>query len=266
VAERREPTVSSVMSAKEDLADRRARAARQHNTGTPSRVAVQSSSKSGFVWFTFLITLWALAGTGYAIWQLQLAQQASTNQATRILQLEDKLAISDDSASQSLASVGAKVRQLNVKTIKAESEIAKLWATRNVNRAAIGDTDKKLQSLEKGQSKITALERTILSMNKTVGELTPLKAALSSTSQRVAEQDLLLQSVRERLSNNREMLATHSDTLNLLSAQAGQSQSALKKINSIDKRLQNSEGAITSLDAFRRTVNRDLQKLKQVKP
>jgi predicted nucleic acid-binding Zn-ribbon protein len=255
VAERREPTVSSGLNAKEDLADRQARSTRQRKVHAPmlKRAVVENKSSSGFIRFTFFITLWALAGTGYAIWQLQLAQQVITNQTTRIVQLEDKFAISDDSASQSLDSVGAKVRELNVKTVKAESEIAKLWATRNVNRAAIGDTNAKLQLLQKSQSKIT------VSMNKTVNELTPLRALLSSTSQSVAEQDLLLQSVRERI-------LTHSETLKSLSTKVSKSQSAVSKVNSINKRLQNSEEAITSLDAFRRTVNRDLQKLKQAKP
>lgn len=261
MAERREPTVSSRMNAKEDLTDRQVRSTRQRAVHAPSpqRAVAKTRSSSGFVWFTFSITLLALAGTGYTIWQLQLAQQVMTNQATRIVQLEDKLAISDDSASQSLASVGAKVRELNVKTVKTESEIAKLWETRKMNRAAIGDTNVKVQSLQKSQSKITELEKIIVSMNKTVDELVPLRASLSSTSQSVAEQDLLLQSVRERLAN-------HSETLKLLSAQSSQSKSALNKVSSIDKRLQNSEEAITSLDAFRRTVNRDLQKLKKVKP
>jgi hypothetical protein len=205
-----------------------------------------------------MVTLLAVAGGAYALWQLDQTQQVIKSQSVRIAQLEDKLALSDDSATQSLTSIGAKVRELNVKSIKVATEIDKLWATRNVNRNAIAASDKKIASVEKKQAQLAKLESTVAKVNKKVANLLPIKTAVESTAQRVTEQDLLLQSVRERVAN-------HSTSLKTLSSKADEGASAASQVNNIDKRLKSTEEAITSIDAFRRTVNRDLLQLKQTK-
>lgn len=267
MSERKEPTVSSVLDSKEDLSDRRARS-RQQRSDVPSRAVqpqrpvTEAKSSSGFVWFTFMVTVLALAGLGYALWQLNQAQAVMQSQSVRLAQLEDKLALSDDSATQSLSSIGAKVRELNVAAVKAESEIDKLWAARNVNVKAIKEGAKKVTSLGQSQAGLAKTQKklstTTSSLNKKVTGLSALKASVDSTSQSVSEHDLLLQSVRERISN-------HSSSLKTLSAKVDSSSSAAKKVGDIDKRLKSTEEAITSFDAFRRTVNRDLLQLKQPK-
>jgi chromosome segregation ATPase len=205
-----------------------------------------------------MVTLLAVAGGAYALWQLDQTQQVMKSQSVRIAQLEDKLALSDDSATQSLTSIGAKVRELNIKSVKVTTEIDKLWATRNVNRNAIAASDKKIAVIEKKQGQLTKLKTTITDVNKKVADLLPIKTSAESTAQRVTEQDLLLQSVRERVAN-------HSESLKTLSSKADAGASALSKVNGIDKRLKSTEEAMTSIDAFRRTVNRDLLQLKQTK-
>jgi chromosome segregation ATPase len=264
VSERKEPTVSSVLNSKEELADRRARASLQHRSAVAARAAnaprptVQSNSSSGFVWFTFLITLIAVSGAAYALWQLQVTEKVIKDQSLRIVQLENKLALSDDSATQSLASVSAKVRELNAKSVESESEVAKLWAARKVNNTAIADSENKIAALEKTITKTATLNKIVNEIKASVDELKSLKAALASTAQTVTEQDLLLQSVRERVANNTQSLQS-------LTQQQSKNTSAVTKINDIDKRVKNTEGAITSFDAFRRTVNSDLLQLKQLK-
>ena len=269
MSERREPTVSSVLNTSEEPSDNRTRPS-QRRSASPqssrpkskpsSRVVVQQQSSSGFVWFTFLITLIAVGGAAYALWQLHQAQQVMQTQSQRIAQLENKLAVSDDSATQSLASLGVKVNELNGKSVANASEIAKLWDTRKVNRTAIANSDKKIASLEKQQKSLQALPKSLKSLDKKVSDLASLKSSLNSTSQSVAEHDLLLQSVRERVANNSEAVQTLSPKVNA-NAQVINKTKGLEQ--RLDKRIKNTEEAITSFDAFRRNVNRDLLQLKQ---
>jgi len=277
VSERKEPTVSSVLDSKldnkEELAERRARAAQQMRRSSTSAAAstaqrpVKNNGSSGFTWFVFLITLCVAGAVGYALWQLDVSQKVMKDQRLRIVQLENKLAISDDSATQSLASVSAQVRELNSRAIQADSEIAKLWATRNVNRDGIksvteqiGKLDKetanKIIALEKAQKTIPALAKSIKNIESSVTALEPLKDTLNSTTQTVTEQDILLRAVREKLAVQTELLKT-------LGAQANKGVSASNKLKDIEKRLKETEEALTSLEAFRRTANRDLQQLKK---
>lgn len=277
MSERKEPTVSSVLDSKldnkEELAERRARAAQQMRRSSTSAAAstaqrpVKNNGSSGFTWFVFLITLCVAGAVGYALWQLDVSQKVMKDQRLRIVQLENKLAISDDSATQSLASVSAQVRELNSRAIQADSEIAKLWATRNVNRDGIksvteqiGRLDKetanKIIALEKAQKTIPALAKSIKNIESSVTALEPLKDTLNSTTQTVTEQDILLRAVREKLAVQTELLKT-------LGAQANKGVSASNKLKDIEKRLKETEEALTSLEAFRRTANRDLQQLKK---
>lgn len=277
MSERKEPTVSSVLDSKldnkEELSERRARAAQQMRRSSTSAAAstaqrpVKNNGSSGFTWFVFLITLCVAGAVGYALWQLDVSQKVMKDQRLRIVQLENKLAISDDSATQSLASVSAQVRELNSRAIQADSEIAKLWATRNVNRDGIksvteqiGKLDKetanKIIALEKAQKTIPALAKSIKNIESSVTALEPLKDTLNSTTQTVTEQDILLRAVREKLAVQTELLKT-------LGAQANKGVSASNKLKDIEKRLKETEEALTSLEAFRRTANRDLQQLKK---
>lgn len=281
MSERKEPTVSSVLNSPEELADnRRSRnpqAQKRPSPKTPPprsnsspRTVVEKKTSSGFVWFTFLITLVAVGGAGYAIWQLEEANKVITSQNERIAQLEDKLTVSGDSATQSLASLGAQIKDVSSKNKANTSEIAKLWATRNVNRDGIAENKKAVASINQAHKKdqknlaalkgsVSKVEKSVESINAKVTELSPLASELASTSQTVSEHDLLLQSVRERV-------ATQKDTLKAVNDKVASNAAAAKKVGSLQKRVKETEEAITSLDAFRRTVNRDLLQLKQAKP
>jgi chromosome segregation ATPase len=223
-------------------------------------VVVQTQSSSGFLWFTFLITLVAVSGAAYALWQLNQAQQLMQTQSQRIAQLEDKLAVSDDSATQSLTSLGVKVKDVNAQLQANQSEIAKLWDTRKVNRTAIANSDKKIVALAKQQKTLQSLPKKLTAVDKKISALSTLKTFVDSTSQSVAEHDLLLQSVRERVANNSESMKILTPKVNANTQVVNQTKGLEQRL---DKRIKNTEEAITSFDAFRRNVNRDLLQLKQ---
>ncbi|MGS2718902.1 hypothetical protein ACVBE9_12060 [Eionea flava] len=301
MSERKEPTVSSVLDDKEDLVGRRAKATQQMRrsatsqdsasaargaqvTSRPtSRVAIKNENttppnertgSSGFTWFVFLLTLCVGAATAYVFLQLDMTQKTIKDQRLRIVQLENKLAISDDSASQSLASVSAQVRELNSKSIQADSEIAKLWATRNVNRDGIKGAEEKIGSLDKKvttlgkkfagdvsklqseQKKLLSLQASLQDVKSAIDELQALERSVKSTRQTAAEQDILLRALREKL-------AVHTEQLKVLGSQANKGVSASNKFNALEQRVKETEEVITSLEAFRRTTNRELLQLKR---
>lgn len=289
MTERKEPTVSSVLDDKEDLAERRLNAQRQtrRNIANPTEASTTTaarggrhtpppraeanknaqSSSSGFTWFVFLLTLCIGAATAYLVWQLDIAQHTIKDQRLRIVQLENKLAISDDSASQSLASVSAQVRELNSKSIQADSEIAKLWATRNVNRDGIKGAEEKITELgkkvtsdvarlQREQKKLASLSSSLDSLKQSVDKLQSLPAVVASTNQSVSEQDILLRALREKV-------AVHTEQLKVLGSQANKGVSAANKLTALERRVKETEEIITSLEAFRRSTTRDLLQLKQ---
>jgi len=258
--ERKEPTVSSVLSSPEDLADhRRSLASSNKSDSAPDgeiksdstrspHTRVQSSREEqrkggpSFAAFTFFLTLLALAATGYLFWQLQLSQQSVVDQKQRISELEKQLTVSGDTASQSLASVSVKVNMLLKKIETSVSEIDKLWAARNTN----------VSSIKKATS---SLNKTKASLKKALADQEALKQSFSQSSQLISEQELLIQSLRERVADQRK--ATQS-----LSASVKKNASTAKGIQSFESRLKESEESLRSLEAFRRNVNRDILQLK----
>lgn len=243
VSERKEPTVSSVLSSPEELASKRKPTAPRGKA--PAPVVVRQSSGM-LLWFTFLLACGGLAVGGYSLWQWQISQQTVNDQQTRIVELEKQLAVSDDSATQSLASVGVKVRDLDQRHKTAMSEIDKLWAARKANLKTLTDTGKKLE----------ALEQNIAKANQSLKALAALTKSTELNSQRVSEQELLVQSLRERMGQQ-------AKSVERLSSQVKKAQTSSATIRAIDARTKNTEEAITAFDAFRRTVNRDLLQLKQ---
>lgn len=267
MSERREPTVSSVLNSSEEAIEKRTRPSQKRSASPPPtrqkppvRTVVKTQSSSGFLWFTFIVTLVAASGAAYALWQLNEAQQVMQTQSQRIAQLEDRLAVSDDSATQSLSSLSVKIKDLHSKSVVNDSEIAKLWDTRKVNLAAIASNNKKIGALETQQKPLLALKKTVGSLDKKVTGLASLKTSLASTSQSVAEHDLLLQSVRERVGNTSETLQTLLPKVNANTQEVSKVKGVEQRL---DKRIKGTEEAITSFEAFRRNVNRDLLQLKQ---
>lgn len=273
MSERREPTVSSNPS-NGDLEGRRRQRPNPRPTPSQRVEADRKASSSGFVWFTFLLTLVSMAGVAYLVWQLQLAQNTISDQSVRIIQLENKLALSDDSANQSLASVSVKMKELNAQVTTNVSEVDKLWAARNVLRTASTDQAEKIEGLEKIQKSLETVPKKLsaieASVRKTDQSLKSQSTSIAATSQRIQEQDILLQSVREKLSTQEVAVKAATDAaskVDSLSARVDNNSAVATKltatVNSVDKRVKTNEEAITAFDAFRRTVSRDLLQLKQ---
>jgi len=245
--ERKEPTFSTSSSTATLGAKQPEKSPAQRSKPSPAKVIVQKQS-SGFLWFTFLITLAAAAGVGYTLWQLQQSQQTIVTQQSRIDELENKLLLTGDESTQSLTVLTSNLKELDKEVKVALIEVDKLWATRKANLKAIDaakiESSKELKAgLSKANNSVTALE-------------SKLGQPVATLEQRSGEQELLIQSLRERLTEQSKVTKS-------LSSQIKQYAVATKQANAISKKVDGYEDTIRSFDKFRITTNRDLLLLKE---
>lgn len=241
-SERKEPTFSSSATVAADPNAKRA--AQPPRAKSPQAKVIVQKQSSGFLWFTFLLVLCIAAGLGFTFWQLQQSQQLVSSQQQRIDELENKLLLSGDESTQSLTVLTSNLKEVDKELKLAMSEVDKLWAARKTNVNAISSLKKGLSSgLAKNNTAISALD-------------TKLSQPVASIDQRSREQDLLIESLRERLGDQDR--ATQS-----LAKQVKQFASASKQAQAVSTKVDGYEETIRSFDKFRVTTNRDLLLLKE---
>lgn len=309
--ERKEPTLSSSTlndprkaqaKSASPRSDRRTAPATKSSarpqSSRPAKQVVVTKTSNGLVFFVMLLALAGIGGAGYALWQLQQANQTIVSQQARIADLENKLTVSDDTSSQSITSLAANIVAMNDDVKLSLTEIDKLWATRNVNKDAIADNAEKLAAIEDDiqstKTSLTAADKSIEQLQTTTKQLdegmktqtntvnaelasviekteaqgtalatatqqierleadkTELERLSQNLKTQTSQQEITLQSLRERVSN-----ATNSAN-SQLSAQAS------AQINQLATQVNDNQEAIAAIDAFRLTVNRELLLLKQ---
>ena len=246
VYDRKEPTLSSPnkKGVGDHLvsSDTQLKSASRPSAPRPRQVIVQKQS-SAMLWFTFFIAVAGVAAAAYTFWQLYHSQQVINQQQSRIDELENKLLLSDDESTQSLTVLTANVKGIDKQLTLALSEVDKLWGTRNASRKNFAETKKQLAGdIKKIQATLASTEQ-------------KLTKPVSALQQRSAEQELLVQSLRERLSDQ-------GKTLNALASVVKQSVSK-KEWQSLSQKVSAHSEAVEAFDKFRLAVNRDLLLLKQ---
>lgn len=193
--------------------------------------------------FALLIAAAGVAVGGYALWQHQLVAKELLSASTRIAALEKRLTLSDDESSQSVTALQANLKQA-VKDIGTnESEIRKLWDTRNVNRKAISaNRDKAQKSAEQLATELKTLAQSLTTVSADQASLVATVDSLSEASA----------SAQRQLTKLREQLAE-------LDNAAGK----LAQIDQLSGRVRGNEEAIEAIDAYRLNINRQLVELQQ---
>lgn len=236
VQSRREPTISSSdFSAPLD----------EDGAGRKRQPAPPAPAKGGrgLAIFAFLIAAAGVAVGGYAVWQQQLVAQELVSASARIAALEKRLTLSDDESSQSVTALQANLKQA-VKDIGTnESEIRKLWDTRNVNRKAISaNRDKAQKTSEQLAGELKTLDQSVTALTAQQTTLVTEVGGLSEASA----------SVERQLTKLREQLVE-------LDAAAGK----LAQLDQLSGRVRGNEEAIEAIDAYRLNINRQLVELQQ---
>lgn len=264
MTERREPTISAIPTdgrgekarynpqnsgGTDSPASRGAPARNSRNTPAPvsSRPVVV---KSKIAPLALLLALVVAATAAYLFYLLQQTQMSLNGTQTelqqsnaRIAELENRLSLSDDESTQSLAVIQATVKENT-------SEVRKLWGVAyDRNRNSIGELEKSVaslkQSLAKAQSALAGVDKKIKASGEDVaGELRVLSELVDAQQAAISKADQLTSANQQALSQ----LQAQMESLN----------------GNLRAKVLNNEEAIKAIDAFRVQVNRDLLELKTV--
>lgn len=218
----------------------------------PAPVAApRGTSRSPLVPFALILALTGLGLAGFSYWQLVQVQQQANTAETRLSELEQRLALSDDESTQSVSTLQANLRETRQQLEAANGEIRKLWDARNANRTAIGDH----------KTQIAAAAKAAQSAGSAAAEAKKLAQA----------QDANIKALTNSVALQTEQAGVLNDSVN---AQKKQVREAIDKANAADTqvkqlrsdlaaRVKRSEDAIEAIDAHRVTVNRDILELKR---
>ena len=156
------PTETNVRQPSESMTEPQ-RAMSSRTVSTPPK------SSSPVAAFALLLVVVSLAASGFIYSQLQESQVALAVAAAKIYKLEQQLSLSDDESTQSVASLQAVMKKQQVELTSANSEIRKLWDTRNVNKKAIAVNNKTTAATNSALKKV---EPVIASVKKLIVDST----------------------------------------------------------------------------------------------
>ncbi len=270
VQDRKEPTFSSTPDKSSQSGDAEARNVSRTRANTRPQVMIQKQPSS-LLWIALLIALLASAASAYIFWQFTLSQKIVAEQQERLLELENKLLLSDDESTQSLTVLTANVKDLDKNVSVAMSEVDKLWATRNANLKKLSAARTELNELiEKTGKRIdTSTDQSKKTIDKIDDQLKKTLVAIRQNKQNSSEQELLLKSLRERSSEQNQAIDNIRSTLAKNTSNAGkvanlekELEQLLQQLNTLSRRTKEYDEAIESFDKFRLTTNRDLITLK----
>ena len=162
----------------------------------------------------------------------------------RIADLEGRLSVTSDESSQSLTQVDAKLKWV-------DSEIRKLWGISNdVNRKAIAANKENIASLAK---ELAAAKKDASEANATAASLnTQLAANKAAVDDAIAKIDSAVLSIAEQ-----------GKRLQDFTEQVDRVDGQLSSLQALQQKVRTNEEAIAAIDAYRRTINRDILELKQ---
>jgi chromosome segregation ATPase len=247
--ERKEPTLSGGTSLPErdDVITRKPSVDTSRPQRSPTPPVAKTAPSSGSNTLTLVALLLALVGValgGFFGWKLTESQAVLQKAEARITDLEGRLSVTSDESSQSLTQVDAKLKWV-------DTEIRKLWGISNdVNRKAIAANKENIASLAKE----------LAAAKKDAGEAKTTAASLGSRldSNKAAVDDAVA-----KIESAVASIAEQGKRLQDFTEQVDRVEGQLGTIQTLEQKVRSSEEAIAAIDAYRRTINRDILELKQ---
>jgi chromosome segregation ATPase len=216
------------------------RPAESRNSGSNKKTRQQSGDSMALWSFIFLLVFASLGGNIYLYLSLTDMQAENLALDTRVIDLESKLSVTDESLSESGAAMQALLRDHAEQLEFHFEEIDKLWGVSyRTNRPAI----------EELKSQLAQASERLTAMGNVAGRVTSAEQRLES----VSSQSLIVAAEVEELATR---LRTISDSLN--SQRATQQQ--LQAVQ------QEQADAIEAIDDFRLQTNQRILRLETPNP
>ncbi|MEH6550458.1 MAG: hypothetical protein V7711_02480 [Pseudomonadales bacterium] len=225
-------------------------------------VSPRPTASSGSWPLRIVIVIAILAAVALAIWIAELQKQLQTSESmlaqyqTNMEMLEKRLSITDESMSQADSMADDRIKMSNDRIEALDAEVRKLWD--NVWKKAKADLashDKAIKQLRNG---VGGLDKNVKKLDGNIQSTNKQFAAFQLSVSALGEQV-------ELAGDNASQIAALQHSLTQTRQQLQVARSENKALKSTDqklaKRLKESEEWVDSFNAWRKTVNRDLQNI-----
>ncbi|WP_331353389.1 hypothetical protein [Cellvibrio sp. UBA7671] len=255
--ERREPTLSTggVSEPTESAARRQQPQAHDHDDDLPparptrkptpqSTPAYAPAAPSSSVpAIALVIALVAAGGAGFLGWQLFQAQEMLKQADTRIQGLEQQLSLTSEESSASVVTLQSNLKKL-------DAEVRRIAGLVETNRKAIAANTEKT----------TAVARDAANAQK-LG--TDAKAGVTSLKQEVAANKTVADAAAAKIDGMSTSVSQQTQSVQNLKEELDKMQLEMTALDSLAARMRTNEEAISAIDDFRRSTNREILQIKQ---
>jgi len=231
--------IPSIVPERDELASHRKKK-RGNSIPVVEEVAVAGTSGGvRFVLVFLTLALFGVGGAGYYFYDQGLQFQESLNAAQgRILQLQNRLNLTDEAAQQSSGTLLEKV-DANF------TQIDLLWANYRNHTASLAELNK---FMEEAKGTITAMEGVIAGHSKTLNEATAQLANVQSRLETITSNIAGMDDLDQQLSSINTDLNTVKTSVNALQ-------------NGLTSRVNSTEQDIESINVYRLQLNQTINNM-----
>lgn len=255
--ERREPTLSTgaiAESTESAVRRQQAHAQDQDDDSSPTRSTRKSTAQlapaytvaapsSSVPAIALVIALAAAGGAGFLGWQLFQAQAMLKQADMRIQGLEQQLSLTSEESSASVVGLQSNLKKL-------DAEVRRIAGLVETNRKAIAD----------GAEKTAAVARDATNAQKLGNEA---KTGLASLKQEVAANKAVADASAAKIDGMTTGVSQQAQSVQNLKEELDKMQLEMTALDSLAARTRTNEEAISAIDDFRRSTNRELLQIKQ---
>lgn len=250
--ERREPTLSNGEISEQPESRRQQTSGVDHVDHDPRpprkpapqpNTAYTSQPPSNLPAIALVIALMAVAAGGFLGWQLFEAQTQLKQADQRIKGLEQQLSLTSEESSASVVTL-----QSNLK--KMDGELRRLAGLAEENR----------KGLAANTEKITAVGRDTANAQKAAADA---KTGLASLKQEVSANKTVADAAIAKIDGMTTSVSQQAQSVQNMKEELAKMSLELTALDSLASRTKNNEEAISAIDDFRRSTNRELLQIKQ---
>ncbi|WP_020208400.1 hypothetical protein [Gilvimarinus chinensis] len=260
--ERKEPTLSGIVPERDDdsldkVAPQAERPQASSKSGasrrrTPPPPPPASNGGASFLAiFALVLAIGSLGYGGYLTWKFTEAQKELVAAQNRVTNLEARLDLNSNESSET-------VDEIRDKLDWADSEIRKLWGvSHDTNRKKITANGDAIAALKK---QLAATEKDAATARASANNIkAELEKRMAAMDKQLAASSAELQKSQRVLQD----LAANGERLQSLSMDVQRVSQQLPGLKDLAARVKANEEAIAAIDAYRRSINRDILQLKQ---
>lgn len=233
-----------------------------------------SSEAAGSRQHMYLFILWTavvllVACSGYFHYLNTRQSELNQKLQQRLESLETQLGMTTSSATQASQSLGDKVAELDTRLKATDGEIRKLWSiTNDKNKKILDGHSSKLDEIAKQMTSIQnavgdmkkSSDQTDKAISETARKAESIEKIANAASKSIGEINSAIKELQQKIAQSEPLVREANQQAVMAQEQSEQMQA---KISELGKRVSAQDETLKSIDTFRRSVNVDLNKLKQ---